>query len=217
MVHRRPIPRAPRYRKAGGHLLRRRWLALGVVLLAGLLLAWEGLFRLAPEDLPTDAVQAVLTQTLHQAAEEALEEISGELVQLESDGAGNVTGASADARQLEALKAAVLTRLEDRLARGVKVRVALGTLTGLKLLHGAGPAVEFPLDLETVPQVEFESGFTSAGWNQSCYRLTMEVSVSAASRSRQVGGAAEAKVSILLAEQVIVGKVPGVWTTAGGG
>ncbi len=215
MVHRRPIPRAPGYRRRGGHSLCWRWLALGALLAVGMAAAWEGLFRLAPEDLPAETVHAALTETLHQAAEEALEEIPGDLVAVETDAGGNVTSARADARRLEALKAVVLARVRERMDRGVKVRVALGTLTGLKLLHGVGPLVEFPLDLETVPSVEFTSGFTSAGWNQSCYRVTMEVALEAASRSRSVGGTARAAVSVLLAEQVIAGKVPGVWTTAG--
>ena len=214
-VHRRPIPRAPGYRRAGKAFLWRRWLALGILLGAGLLAAWEGLFRLAPEDLPADTVEAALTEVLQQAAGEALAETPEDLVAVETDGSGGVTAARADGRKLEGLRAAVLARVRERLERGVKVRVALGSLTGLKLLHGAGPLVEFPLDLETVPRVEFDSGFASAGWNQSCYRLTMEVSVTAASRSRTVESEAKASIQVLVAEQVIVGKVPGVWTAAG--
>ncbi len=88
------------------------------------------------------------------------------------------------------------------------VNIPVGVFTGVKLLSGFGEKINFKLVKITSAKCDLVSKFETAGINQvkhSLYaQVTPDVTLKAVGRSRQV----IVTVSVLVYENVIVGKVP---------
>lgn len=106
-------------------------------------------------------------------------------------------------------------KARDQLADISKVGVSipLGTLTGIPLLSGAGPNLKLDFTPASTVNAEFSSDLTSAGINQTLYRvhltLTSDIYIVLPGYSHKVTVTAQAAV----AEGVIVGDVPQVYTS----
>ncbi len=89
--------------------------------------------------------------------------------------------------------------------------VAIGAFTGLPFLVGVGPKVNLKLISIGAMTSTFESSFTSAGINQTKHsvyvHLYASVSLILPARSKTIDSVTE----MLVAESVIVGKVPNVY------
>ncbi len=103
----------------------------------------------------------------------------------------------------------VCTYLEKDAERGFYI--PCGVFTGVKLLSGFGSLVNFKLIKIVSAKCEILSSFESAGINQvkhSVYvKLMPDVTLKAVGRSKSVN----VEVSVLLYENVIIGKVPEVY------
>ena len=104
------------------------------------------------------------------------------------------------------ISAAVLEYLNEYAKKGVDVPG--GVFSGIKLLSGFGKKVNLRLLKISSVKCELVSDFKSAGINQVKHSLHVkifpEVTLKAAGRTKKV----TADVSVLLFENVIVGKVP---------
>ena len=91
------------------------------------------------------------------------------------------------------------------------VDVSVGTFTGIPILNGVGPKVNLKLVSIGAMTSEFKSNFDSAGINQTHHsifvRLFASVSVILPAFSKTIDSVTE----VLIAESVIVGKIPQVF------
>lgn len=96
------------------------------------------------------------------------------------------------------------------------VKISLGTLSGIALLSGRGPDVKIKFTPASVVKSSFSSELQNAGINQTLYRvkivLTADIYIVLPGQSKTVSVTAEAAV----AESVIVGDVPQVYTNVTG-
>lgn len=92
------------------------------------------------------------------------------------------------------------------------VSVPVGTLTGIPLLAGMGPAITMRFTPAGAVRSAFSSQFRSAGINQTLHRITLEMTATVRiilpGESHTVTVYAQAPI----AENVIVGDVPGAYT-----
>lgn len=106
----------------------------------------------------------------------------------------------------------VCAYLKEYADRGTEI--PSGVFSGLRLLSGYGSMINFKLIKIASVKCDLISEFTSAGINQVKHSLyvnvTPEVTLKAVGRSKHV----EACISVLIFENVIVGKVPDTYLGA---
>lgn len=88
------------------------------------------------------------------------------------------------------------------------LHIRLGTFTGSKLLSGRGPKI--PIRISSIGNVEtdFKSEFTSAGINQTLHRVFLEVRCRVSILTPFKTIEEEIVNQVILAENIIVGKIP---------
>lgn len=181
---------------------------MAILVVAGMALFSEwGLSSISPE-LTQEAARGYLLSCVNEAIEAEVEEESMSFVTVERDQEGKICGVSTNTAALNGLRVRVLSRLEDSLNGSVTVKIPAGSLTEIALLNGRGFPVPLKLWMEGVADLSFQTEFTSAGINQSCYRVTMTVSVQAYSQSKRFSVQVEEETSTVIAETVVVGTVP---------
>lgn len=91
------------------------------------------------------------------------------------------------------------------------IDVALGTFTGLPFLVGLGPKINIKLIPIGAMTSTFESSFTSAGINQTNHSLFIHLYASVSLILPAYTATIDSVTEMLVAESVIVGKVPEIY------
>ena len=86
-----------------------------------------------------------------------------------------------------------------------------GSFTGFKLLSGKGPGV--PIRISSIGNVETDlrSEFTSQGINQTLHRVYLQVECNVSILTPYDSITEKIKNQVLIAENVIVGKIPNTY------
>ena len=130
-------------------------------------------------------------------------------VTLEKDGGGNITAITANTVRINALSAEIVSDISAASANGrLDLRIPLGTLTDSVLLSGRGPTIPVCVVLLTASAVNFVGDFQSAGINQTKHQILLDVSVDVNLLIPRGSLAQTISAQLLVAETVIVGKVP---------
>lgn len=146
------------------------------------------------------AVQTVINNT----------DLYDELIDILVDDQGNITMFQVKSIQINKLSKDI-SRTAQRnleLASTEGVGIPLGTLSGISVLVGVGPEINFHISPIGSIQSSFSSEFTSAGINQTNHRiyLTLDTTISIVlpTSTRTVN----TRSHILICESIIIGKVP---------
>lgn len=187
------------------------------IFLASTVVLW-GISRFEPvvlgfaeEQFRNRTVRAVALSVAEVMAEENIEYSS--LIDLDTDTEGNVTRLSANTPEINFLKSEVSLRLVERLNRDTKrEKVPLGNLTGILFLSGKGPSFDVRLVGVESLSVETVSSFLSQGINQTRHTITLNLklrlNIALFTKLKEV----EIEDSVVVADTVIVGKVPDGYT-----
>lgn len=146
------------------------------------------------------AVQTVINNT----------DVYDELIDIMTDSEGNITMFQVRSIQINKLSKDISKTAQQNLelASAEGVGIPLGTLSGISVLVGLGPEINFYVSPIGSIQSSFSSEFTSAGINQTNHRiyLTLDTSVSLVlpTSTKTVN----TKSHILICESIIIGKVP---------
>lgn len=146
------------------------------------------------------AVQTVINNT----------DVYDELIDIMTDSEGNITMFQVRSIQINKLSKDISKTAQQNLelASAEGVGIPLGTLSGISVLVGLGPEINFYVSPIGSIQSSFSSEFTSAGINQTNHRiyLTLDTTVSLVlpTSTRTVS----TKSHILICESIIIGKVP---------
>lgn len=179
-----------------------------VLLLAVSLAVRRPLYAAAAETARDEAVRA-----LSQAVPMALEGFSGAFISIETVGKECFV-INADTALVNRLIAAVTEGARELLLKsgGVGVTADLGTASGLAILSGRGPKVSARFEPLGSVRAEPVSSLRSSGINQSLFvlelKLTARVLVQLAGKDEEI----EVKTTVPIAETVVVGRVPQVYT-----
>ncbi len=202
----------------------RRAVLLGLACLllltaAGVLLVERNLTKVVLT-LAQAQARATAVRILNEAASELLS--TGDvtydaLMQVTSDGSGQVRLIQANTPVMNRLAAQVSLLAQERLRSGPEesVRIPLGSALGLTLFAGAGPKIEVRILPVGSVHAEFHTDFQSAGINQTRHRvsllLTAQVQLVIPTGAQTVA----VSTQVAMAESIIVGEVPETFTDVG--
>lgn len=137
-----------------------------------------------------------------------------EIIHTAEDSEGNL--------QLVTLNTSLLNKIGTEIAKRVnndiyyekadKIRLSLGSLLGSRLLSQTGPYFTFDIVPVAVINVGYKTEFESTGINQSKYKVYLDVKTETRLMVPFMSEKFETVNTVLIAEAVIVGEVPGTYT-----
>lgn len=158
-------------------------------------------------DLVSIRINQVITELMREGDFEA-----DYFVSFEKGEGGELLAVSCNMARINALSSEILDRVVGATENyTAAVEIPLGNLTGISLLMGRGPKIPVEIVTLTSSRVAFNSGFVTAGINQTRHQITLQIQVDVdilvpwGSESTQVAS------EVLIADTVIVGRVPGTY------
>lgn len=165
------------------------------------------------ESLAEARVRNQITRMADQTVSDVLTDqavSSGDLISVRTGENGEISMLTTDTAQLNRLRTVVMEKMVTQVETldRYDLGVPLGSVTGIDLLSALGP--KLPVRVLTVASADaaFRNEFTSAGINQTHYRVMLDVTITA--RLLLPGGIVETEVTapVCIAETVVVGQVP---------
>ncbi len=198
--------------------LRRRaaLLALAAVLLAFFIPAVR-FFRKLTGAMAVSNATDLINRTVSDVVEAKMQELAGaerSFVSFEKDQSGNITAIVTDTAKVNVLSAELLSAVVAASDAGdLNLRVPLGDLLGVSLFLGKGPRIPVKITLLTSSRVEVSNVLTDAGINQTRHQLLLSIRVDADVLLPWEIRSAAIETPVLVAENVIVGRVPQTYVT----
>ena len=127
--------------------------------------------------------------------------------------AGSVLSVEADAAAVNRICAETVTELGEMLQQTPydQFTFPMGSVTGSALLLERGPAVTVRLRPNGAVSAHIRSTFSDAGINQTLHRLELDLTFRVSVLAAGISEPLEVTGSFLIAETVIIGKVPDVY------
>ncbi len=187
-----------------------------VALFAATIVVWlnAGMHK-AMEALAVARVKSVAARAMNQAILDCLSEsTNGDAVIHVRETGERVYLLEADAYRMNALAAACAQAAQDLIAQMGEqgISIPIGTITGVPFLAGRGPKLRVTFIPAGSVQSAFDTEFTSAGINQTLYRVKLRLTASVQIVMPGVYQAVSVTSEASIAESVIVGDVPQVYT-----
>ncbi len=130
-------------------------------------------------------------------------------VSLQKDSEGNVTAISANMARINTLSSEILQEVIAATNSGkLDEKIPLGNLLGSNLTLGRGPKIPVRVIMLTSSYADFKNELSSAGINQIKHQIILEVKVQIDVLLPWELRSTEVVSEVLIAETVIVGKVP---------
>lgn len=136
------------------------------------------------------------------------------LVQMTTNNAGIITSVTVDSVKMNRLCAEIRGIITDTLnSLGEKsVSIPIGSLTGIDMLTGKGPVLRVGITLSGSATTKIVNDFQTAGINQTRHQMILEVQTKIYAITQNGNIATEISNSIVVAETVIVGEVPEIYS-----
>ena len=136
-----------------------------------------------------------------------------ELFTIDKDNNGNITMIKSNVYAINEILSDVAVKIQNEIEKKGRenIEIALGSFTGFKLLAGKGPGV--PITISSIGNVETDlrSEFKEQGINQTLHRVYLQVEcvVNILTPYNEIGH--KITIQVLIAENVIVGKIPNTY------
>jgi len=204
----------------GSRRIRLRVLA-GVAVFFLLLAMVDVRLRPIMQNIAANNARGVTTRIINETVTGLLAEENmtyTDLVRIEKDDGSNITAIEADIVNMNRLKAELSARVQNAMASidSHELAIPLGTLLGSSLLNGRGPRVQLKIIQSSALLSEFCSHFDDAGINQTRHEIMVEFTANIFVIVPGFKTSVEVKTNILVAETIIVGKVPDAYTQISG-
>jgi len=191
-----------------------------VLLLAALVAVWlnAGMHK-AMEALAISRVKSVSARAMNQAILDCLgESTDGDSVIRVRETGERVYLLETDAYRMNTLAAECAQAAQDLItAMGEQgISIPIGTITGIPFFAGHGPKLKVTFTPAGSVQSAFDTEFTSSGINQTLYRVKLKLTASVQIVMPGIYQAVSVTTEAAIAESVIVGEVPDVYTDVAG-
>ena len=132
------------------------------------------------------------------------------LVRFEKDDSGHVTALRSNMAEANRLQTAICDDILQRLSEvsTSELRIPIGTLTGIAVLAGRGPALCVRMQTVGSSNAAFRNEFSAAGINQTKHQILLDVDVNVSILLPGFSAYTTVSNVITVAETVIVGNVP---------
>ena len=132
-----------------------------------------------------------------------------DFVTVKYDTSGRVASVEARTQNINKVQSEIALEINSRLEESISyATVPVGSLTGSYFLAGKGLKIRLRICPAGKADVRLKSEFTSAGNNQTCHRISAEVTADIKSSLPIYDFSTETSFEFLLAESIIVGEVP---------
>ena len=210
-----------------GRIKRRRhrvlgavFVAAGILMILGCLLLGYYVRRIDPlvEQTAlytvTDAFSLKINRVIHSQIRSGLLDYDA-LVTMEKDAEGNVTALITNVSAVNLLQAEITTRIIQEISDNFvsELEIPLGTVMDSSLFYGRGPLIPVKLKAVTNVSARFENDFSAAGINQTRHQIRLNVSVQVLVVIPGRELTAPVNTTVVIAETVIVGKVPELYAS----
>lgn len=193
----------------------RFWLLISVFLIV--LLGVAAYLNLCVGPLIRDLSEATVVNKASSIVNDAIEKQMEEgqidysnMVYLEKDVNGNITALKTNIAQINRLKTQTLS-VVDRLLLDLdisQIGLPLGSLILPEVFSGIGPVLPVRVVSVSNSDADFRNVFSSAGINQTSHQIMLDVSINMTVLTPVGTQSVTATSSVVVAETVIVGKVP---------
>lgn len=130
-------------------------------------------------------------------------------VTLQEDDVGNITAISANMARINTLSSEILQEVIAATNNGMEdIEIPLGNLMGSNLLMGRGPNIPVKIIMLTSSYADFRNEIEAAGINQVKHQIILEVRVQIDVMLPWEVKSTEVLSEVLIAETILVGKVP---------
>ena len=136
------------------------------------------------------------------------------LVTMTKDENDKVTAISVDSVKLNTICAEIRRLITEKL-KGLsenQISIPIGSLTGIDMLAGRGPAIRVGITLSGSAVTTIDNDFQTAGINQTRHQMILTVNTKVYVIMQSGNFATEISNSIVVAETVIVGDVPEIYS-----
>lgn len=204
--------------RKGARLLRAAALLCAVT--AALSLTVSRRLRPAMREIALYTVNDAVTKTMNDSVSASIGEGQldyEELVRLEKDGDGNVTALITNMARINSLQTRLTNdyMLHSSDVMKTDLSVPLGTVIGGPLLSGRGPEIPVRVLSVTNSTARFENAFSAAGINQTRHRIVLIMAVDIEVLIPGERLTTRVETSVVIAETVIVGRVPEAYAQIG--
>lgn len=136
------------------------------------------------------------------------------IVHRTTDESGKITSVTVDSIRINQLCAEIRTIITDKLnSLGEKsVSIPVGSLSGIDMFAGKGPGIEVGITLSGSAVTKMWGDFQTAGINQTRHQMILEVQTKIYVITQNGNISTEILNSIVVAETVIVGQVPEIYS-----
>ena len=188
-----------------------------LVILMGLItyMAYFWVFRISPNLEAVSAIKpkSIVNRIVNETINEKFgnETSAGNLLITETDEEGSIEMVQSNTAAINNLISELLVELQDRYKNGeagTDIEVPIGSLIGSKILSQSGPTVELTIIPVAVSKIDFITEFESQGINQTKYKVYVVLSTEARVMAPFSMHHIEVESTILVAEAIILGKVP---------
>ncbi len=147
----------------------------------------------------------------NEATKEAMKDLTyQDLCLVDKDENGNVTMMKLNVANVNKVTTQIALNIQNSLNERANSSfyVKLGSLTSSKLLAGRGPTIELRMVTAGDIQTNIRSDFSEAGINQTLHKIYMDIDCKVSVLTPYKDTDEEVKNEVLLAEAIIVGKIP---------
>ena len=193
------------------------WLVILLIFLLALTVVVLRHLKPLLTSLATARVSNTVNRIVVAAVDDAV--ISGKvnydaLVRFEKDDSGHVTALRSNMAEANRLQTAICDDILQRLSEvsTSELRIPIGTLTGIAVLAGRGPALCVRMQTVGSSNAAFRNEFSAAGINQTKHQILLDVNVNVSILLPGFSAYTTVSNVITVAETVIVGNVPQTYT-----
>jgi sporulation protein YunB len=166
-------------------------------------------------------VKAMITKIVNDAvhAQFVSSANAKELLNVKTDKDGNITYVESNTAAMNSLATELTHKVQTqyKLNQAVKVDVPVGSIVGSQILSQFGPYINLKVLLIGMSRVNFKTEFESMGINQTKYKVYLEIDSQARVLAPFAINNINVQNTILVAEAIIVGKVPDAYINVPGG
>ena len=139
-------------------------------------------------------------------------------VTLEKDAQGNIAAITTNTAHINAMSSQLMQEIARAAdSESLNIKIPLGSLLGSNLLMGRGPMIPVQVKMLTSSFVRFDNDLVSTGINQSRHIVTLIADVDVDIMIPLSTVSTTVETEILIAETVIVGRVPDTYLNYHGG
>lgn len=166
------------------------------------------------ENLALKEAKGIATRITNEESTRAIVGYTYEdLFTIERDSTGNIQMINANILKMNLLTSDIASFIQNSLDNTdySKVKLSIGSITGIKMLSGVGPRINLKISSAGDVETDLRSEFVSQGINQTLHRIYLQINSRVTILTPIKTLQEEISNQVLLAEHVIIGQIPSTY------